>query len=100
MLGGAERCQGTASGREDGLERPVEVAVFQRGELQSVRVLSPRGERRAAAFAAGVTAAVVLLAMSAAALVVSATKLVVHAPTFFVGWAVVTAGVAWVAARR
>ena len=30
------------------MERPVEVTVFQRGELQGLRILSPRRERRAA----------------------------------------------------
>jgi hypothetical protein len=82
------------------VERPVEVTVFQRGELQGLRILSPRRERRAAAIAAGCTAAVVMVAMAATAVLVSFFGLVVHAPTFLVSWLGVTAGVAALSARR
>ena len=46
------------------MERPVEVAVFDRGELQSVRVLSPGRERWAAVLAAATGATLVLGAMA------------------------------------
>jgi hypothetical protein len=82
------------------VERPVEVAVFQRGELQALRTLSPRLERRTAFLAAASSAAVVLLAMAATALLVSAMGLVEHAPTFLVSWLGVAAGVAVISARR
>jgi hypothetical protein len=82
------------------VERPVEVAVFQRGELQALRTLSPSHERRAAAVAAGATAAVVLLAMAATAAFVSSVGLVVHGPTFLVSWLGVAGCVALVSARR
>jgi hypothetical protein len=82
------------------VERPVEVAVFQRGELQSVRLLSPRQERRTAGVAAATSAAVVLAAMALTAVLVSAMGLVEHAPTFVVSWLGVAAGVAFLSARR
>jgi hypothetical protein len=82
------------------VERPVEVTVFQRGELQGLRILSPRRERRAAALAAGSAAAVVMLAMAATAVIVSFFGLVVHGPTFLVSWLGVAAGVAALSARR
>lgn len=82
------------------MERPVEVAVFQRGELQSVRALSRRHERRAAALAASLAAALVLLAMLATAGLVSALDLIEHAPTFITIWLGAAACVAWLAGRR
>lgn len=82
------------------MERPVEVALFQRGELQSVRSLSPRYEWRAAIFAAMTTAAAVLLAMVGTAVVIAGLDLVVHGTTFVVAWLGVATGVAIVAARR
>lgn len=82
------------------MERPVEVAVFQRGELQALRTLSPRQERRTAALAAISSSAVVLLAMAATAVLVSAMGLVSHAPTFLISWLGVAAGVAWLSSRR
>jgi hypothetical protein len=82
------------------VERPVEVAVFQRGELQAVRTLSPKQERRTAALAAISSSAVVLLAMAATAALVSAMGLVSHAPTFLISWLGVAAGVGWLSSRR
>jgi hypothetical protein len=82
------------------VERPVEVTVFQRGELQALRILSPRRERRAAALAAGSSAAVVMLAMAATAVLVSLFGQVVLGPTFLVSWWGVAAGVAALSARR
>jgi hypothetical protein len=82
------------------VERPVEVTVFQRGELQGLRILSPRRERRAAVLAACSTAAVVVLAMAATAVLVSSFGLVVHGPTFLVSWLGVATGVAALSARR
>jgi hypothetical protein len=82
------------------VERPVEVTVFQRGELQGLRLLSPGRERKAAALAAGSTAALVLAAMAVTAAAVSAFDLVVHGPTFLVSWLGVAAGVAALSARR
>jgi len=80
------------------------VAVFDRGELQSVRTLSPERERSAALLAATGGAVLVLLAMAAAAGLVKAFGLVVHAPTFFFSWLAVAGAVAiasarWVSAR-
>jgi hypothetical protein len=82
------------------VERPVEVAVFQRGELSGLRILSPRRERWAAGLAASSTALMVLAAMAATALVVSVLGLVVHGPTFLVSWLGVAGGVAALSARR
>jgi hypothetical protein len=82
------------------VERPVEVAVFQRGELQALRTLSPRQERRTAALAAIGSSAVVLLAMAVTAALVSALGLVSHAPTFLISWLGVAAGVGWLSSRR
>jgi hypothetical protein len=81
------------------VERPVEVTVFDRGELQSVRVLSPGRERWAALLAAATGATLVLGAMAAAAGVVTGFELVVHAPTFFLAWLGVAAVVGYVSAR-
>jgi hypothetical protein len=81
------------------VERPVEVAVFDRGELQSVRVLSPRRERWAAALAAATGATLVLGAMLGAAALLTAFRFVVHAPTFFASWLGVAAAVGFVSAR-
>ena len=53
-----------------------------------------------AALAALSSAAVVLLAMAATALLVSAMGLVSHAPTFLLSWLGVAGGVAWLSARR
>jgi hypothetical protein len=80
------------------------VAVFDRGELQSVRTLSPERERSAALLAATGGAVLVLLAMALAAGLVKGFGLVVHAPTFFLSWLGVAAAVAiasarWVSAR-
>jgi hypothetical protein len=82
------------------VERPVEVTVFQRGELQGLRILSPRRERRAAVLAASSSATVVILAMAATAGLVSFFGQVVHGPTFLVSWLGVAAGVAALSARR
>ena len=82
------------------MERPVEVAVFHRGEMQSLRILSPRQERRLAAVAAASTAAVVLAAMIATAGLLSSAGRIAHAPIFFLCWLGVAVGVAMVAARR
>jgi hypothetical protein len=82
------------------VERPIEVAVFQRGELQTLRLLSPRRERRIALLAATSSAAVVLMAMAATAFLVSSMGLVVLAPTFLVSWLGVAVGVAFISARR
>jgi hypothetical protein len=82
------------------MERPVEVAVFQRGELSGLRILSPGRERWASALAATSTAVMVLLAMGATAVVVSCLDLVVHGPTFLVSWLGVAGGVAALSARR
>lgn len=81
------------------MERPVEVAVFDRGELQSVRVLSPARERWAALLAAATGATLVVGAMAGAAALLSAFRFVVHAPTFFVSWLGVAAVVGYVSAR-
>lgn len=82
------------------MERPVEVALFQRGELQASRTLSPRREWRAAGFAALTTATVVLLAMVATAMLISTMALVVNATSFVLSWLGVAGGVAVIAARR
>lgn len=81
------------------MERPVEVAVFDRGELQSVRVLSPGRERWAAILAAATGATLVLGAMIGAAALLAAFRFVVHAPTFFVSWLGVAGVVGYVSAR-
>jgi hypothetical protein len=81
------------------VERPVEVAVFDRGELQSVRVLSPGRERWAAILAATTGATLVLGAMIGAAALLAALRFVVHAPTFFVSWLGVAGAVGYVSAR-
>jgi hypothetical protein len=81
------------------VERPVLVAVFDRGELQSVRTLSPERERSAAILAATGGAVLVLLAMALAAGLVKAFGLVVHAPTFFLSWLGVAGAVAIASAR-
>jgi hypothetical protein len=75
------------------------VAVFDRGELQSVRTLSPERERSAGLLAATGGAVLVLAAMALAAGLVKAFGLVVHAPTFFVSWLGVAAAVAIASAR-
>src|SRR2546430_55783 len=82
------------------LGRAVEVAVCQGGGLAGLRIPSPRREGWAAALAAGSTAAMVMLAMGATAVVVSSLGLVVHGPTFLVSWLGVAAGVAALSARR
>jgi hypothetical protein len=81
------------------LERPVVVALFNRGELQSVRALSPQRERWAALVAGSAGAALVLGAMALAVGLLHALGLVVHAPTFFISWLGVAAAVAVVSAR-
>ena len=81
------------------MERPVVVAVFDRGELQSVRTLSPERERSAALLAAVGGAVLVLVAMALAAGLVKGFGLVVHAPTFFLSWLGVAAAVAVASAR-
>jgi hypothetical protein len=81
------------------LERPVVVALFNRGELQSVRALSPQRERWAALVAGTAGATLVLGAMALAVVLLHALGLVVHAPTFFVSWLGVAAAVALVSAR-
>ena len=68
------------------MERPVVVALLDRGELQSVRTLSPERERSAALWAAAGGAGLVLAAMALAAGLVKGFGLVVHAPTFFLSW--------------
>lgn len=82
------------------MDRPVEVARYHRGEIQTVRVLSAAAELRAAKWAGGIAAAVVLTAMLASLLVMRSAGLLLHAPTFFVSWGAVTAIVAMVAVRR
>jgi hypothetical protein len=74
--------------------------VFQRGELQALRILSPRRERRAAALAAASSAALVMLAMAATAALVSFFGQIVHGPTFLVSWLGVAVGVGLLSARR
>jgi hypothetical protein len=86
------------------VERPVVVALFDRGELQSVRTLSPERERSAALLAAAGGAVLVLAAMALAAALVKGFGLVVHAPTFFLSWlgvagAVAVASARWVSVR-
>ena len=81
------------------MERPVVVAVFDRGELQSVRTLSPERERSAALLAGAGGAVLVLLAMALAAAFVKGFGLVVHAPTFFLSWLGVAAAVGVASAR-
>jgi hypothetical protein len=81
------------------LERPVVVAVFDRGELQSVRALSPERERLAGLVAGGAGAALVLAGMVTAVVLLRALGLVVHAPTFFISWLGVAAAVSVVSAR-
>jgi hypothetical protein len=86
------------------VERPVVVAVFDRGELQSLRTLSPERERSAALLAGAGGAVLVLAAMALAAVLVKGFGLVVHAPTFFLSWlgvagAVAIASARWVSAR-
>jgi hypothetical protein len=81
------------------VERPVVVALFDRGELQSVRTLSPERERSAALLAAAGGAVLVLAAMALAAGLVKGFGLVVHAPTFFLSWLGVAAAVAVASAR-
>ena len=81
------------------MERPVEVAVFDRGELQSVRILSPRRQRWAALLAAATGATLVVGAMAGAAALLTAFRFVVHAPTFFLSWLSVAAVVGYVSAR-
>ena len=81
------------------MERPVEVAVFDRGELQSVRILSPGRERWAALLAATTGATLVIGAMAGAAALLTAFRFVVHAPTFFISWLGVAAVVGYVSAR-
>jgi hypothetical protein len=62
------------------------VAVFDRGELQSVRILSLRRERWAASLAAATGGLVMMLVMAAAAGVVTGFDRVVHGPTFLLVW--------------
>ena len=81
------------------MERPVVVAVFDRGELQSVRTLSPERERSAALLAGAGGAVLVMMAMALAAGFVKGFGLVVHAPTFFLSWFGVAAAVAVASAR-
>lgn len=82
------------------MERPVEVAMFQRGELQSVRTLSLRQERRAAALAGATAAGVVVLAMLLTMAIVGTLGAVVHLPTFLLSWLAAAAVVGAMAARR
>lgn len=77
------------------MERPVEVAFFERGELRSVHTLAPGEERRTAFLAGMCGAGLVLLAMLGAAALVNRMHWVVHAPTFFVSWLGVAATVGW-----
>jgi hypothetical protein len=81
------------------VEQPVEVAVFERGELRSVRTMSPERERRAALLGGFSGAALVLMAMAAAAGLLWASDQVVHAPKFLLAWFSV-AGVVGVASAR
>jgi hypothetical protein len=81
------------------LERPVEVAVFDRGELQSVRLLSLERERWASFLAGTVGIGLVLVAMAASAALIASLGLVVHAATFFVSWLGVAAVVGYLCAR-
>lgn len=81
------------------MERTLVVAVFDRGELKSVRALSPRRERWAGWIAGGAGAALVLGGMAAAAVLLHWLGLVVHGPTFFLSWLGVAAAVATVSAR-
>lgn len=82
------------------MERPVEVAVFQGGQLQTLRTLSPRLEWRAAALAGTSSAVMVLVAMAVTGILVSALGLVVHTPTFVVSWFGVALGVAVLSVRH
>lgn len=82
------------------MDHPVEVASFHRGELQSVRLLSPRDERRAMWVATAVVGGILAGAMVASLAVARAAGLVLHAPTFFASWAAVAGGVGMVAVRR
>jgi hypothetical protein len=81
------------------VERPIVVAVFDRGELKSVRALSPERERWAATVAGVASAGLVLGGMAAAAALLHWMDLVVHGPTFFLSWVGVAAAVAIVTAR-
>lgn len=86
------------------MERPVIIAVFERGGLQSVRTLSPGRERWAAAVAGLCGGGLVLASMALAAGMIRGFGLVVHAPTFFLSWLGVAAAVGvfsarWVRAR-
>jgi len=82
------------------VEQPVEVAVFERGELRSIRTMSPERERRAAFLGALWGGGLVLAAMAAAAGLVSALGMVEHAPTFLGAWLGVAGAVGLVSARR
>jgi hypothetical protein len=81
------------------VERPVEVAVLERGELRAVRLLSPRRERATAWAAGAIGAGGVLGCMVAFMAWVSAAERVVHAPTFFMAWAAASLGVGLLAGR-
>ncbi|HEY0707935.1 MAG TPA: hypothetical protein VGG33_14115 [Polyangia bacterium] len=81
------------------MERPIVVAVFDRGELQSVRSLAPERERFAAWLAGVASAALVLAGMASAAALLAALDFIIHGPTFFVSWLGVAAAVAIVSSR-
>lgn len=81
------------------MERPIVVAVFDRGELQSVRSLAPERERWAAWIAGLASAALVLAGMASAAALLAALDFIIHGPTFFISWLGVAASVAIVSSR-
>jgi hypothetical protein len=78
------------------MNHAIEVAHLVNGELISVRRLSPRAERRAAAAAAALVGSLVMLAMAAVALALMSAHRIVFGPRYFALWALI--GVAIVAA--
>jgi hypothetical protein len=82
------------------MERPVEVSLFERGELRSVTTFAPANERRAAVVAGSVATSLVLTAMLLATAFLGWLDLVVHGPTFFASWFGVAAFAGWFSYRR
>jgi len=78
----------------------VEVAHLVKGEVVSVRRLSPRGEWRAALAASGVVLALTVAAAVADVAAILASGRVVYAPGFLAVWLSLGAGATAVAAAR
>jgi hypothetical protein len=81
------------------VERAVEVAVLNRGRLETVRILSLRRERLGAGLGALAGAALVLAGMGTAMLWLATVDRVVHGPTFIASWAAAALTVGIIGAR-